>query len=275
MRAEEIEEIEVALLVDAIHKRYGYDFRNYARASLKRRIRDFAAKSNHRSISAMISPLLQDASFGARLIYGLSVTVSEMFRDPGFFATLRQQIIPYLKTYPFVRIWHAGCSTGEEVYSLAIVLHEEGIYERATIFATDFNEIALDKARQGIYPLENMKEYTVNYQRCGGTGSFTRFFRTGYDAAILDAALKKNITFANHNLATDGVFSEMHLIMCRNVLIFFDKTLQNRVLRLFHDSLVHGGLLALGTKESVQFTQVADAFKALSSKWKIYQKTSP
>jgi chemotaxis protein methyltransferase CheR len=274
MHAEEIEEIEMALLVDAIHKRYGYDFRNYSQASLKRRIRSFASQSNHSSISAMIASLLHDASFGAKLIYGLSVTVSEMFRDPEFFRTLREQVIPYLKTYPFVRIWHAGCATGEEVYSLAVVLKEEDFYDRTTIFATDFNEQALDKARQGIYPLEPMKEYTQNYQRSGGTETFSKYYRTGYDAAILDTGLKKNITFANHNLVSDGVFSEVHLVLCRNVLIYFDKTLQNRVLGLFHDSLVHGGVLALGSKETLQFSQVADAFKPMSGKWKIYQKTT-
>jgi chemotaxis protein methyltransferase CheR len=272
MRAEEIETIEVALLVDAIHQRYGYDFRNYTKASLKRRIRSFADTAGYPTISAMIPALLHDASFCARLIYGLSVTVSEMFRDPEFFITLRRQVLPYLKTYPFVRIWHAGCATGEEVYSLAIVLREEGFYDRSTIFATDFNDLALDKARQGIYPLEKMKEFTANYQHAGGTGTFAQYYRAGYDAAILDAALKKNITFANHNLVTDGVFSEVHLVLCRNVLIYFDKILQSRVLTLFHDSLVHGGVLALGSKETIQFTRVADLFKALNSKWKIYQK---
>ena len=275
MRPEEIEDIEVAMLLDALQKRYGYDFRNYARASLKRRIRNFAGISNHPTISAMISPLLHDESFGAELIQGLSVTLSEMFRDPEFFRALRRQVIPYLKTYPFIRIWHAGCSTGEEVYSLAILLKEEGFYDRTTIFATDYNDQALAMAREGIYALDKMKEYTVNYQRGGGTGSFAQYYRAGYDAAILNPALKKNITFANHHLVTDGVFSEVHLVICRNVLIYFNKTLQDRVLQLFHDSLVHGGILALGSKESLQFTQVADAFKVLSSKWKIYQKTSP
>ena len=271
----DIEDIQIALLVEAIHKRYGYDFRNYARASLKRRIRDFARTSNYEDISAMIPTLLHDPSFGARLIFALSVTVSEMFRDPEFFRFLREQVIPYLKTYPFVRIWHAGCSTGEEVYSLAMVLQEEAFYHRATIFATDLNELALEKAREGIYPLERIKEYTTNYQRSGGTGSFTQYYRTGYDAAILDAGLKKNITFASHDLVTDGVFSEVHLILCRNVLIYFDKTLQDRVLRLFHESLTHGGVLALGSKESIRFAPVADFFKPLSDKWRIYQKTSP
>lgn len=275
MHQDEFEDIQIALLVEAIHRRYGYDFRNYAQASLKRRIRNFAETSNYETISAMIPPLLHDASFGARLIFALSVTVSEMFRDPEFFKLLRKQVIPFLKTYPFVRIWHAGCSTGEEVYSLAMVLHEEDFYDRATIFATDFNDQALEKAREGIYPLEKMKEYTANYQRSGGTGSFAQYYRTGYGAAILDAALKKNITFANHNLVTDGVFSEVQLVLCRNVLIYFDKTLQDRVLRLFHESLAYGGVLALGSKESIQFSQVADFFKTLSHKWKIYQKTSP
>lgn len=274
MHADELEEIQIALLVDAIHKRYGYDFRNYAPASLKRRIRDFTRASGHDTISEMIPPLLRDAAFGAKLIFALSVTVSEMFRDPAFFGFLRKDVIPHLKTYPFVRIWHAGCSTGEEVYSLAIVLQEEGFYDRATIFATDFNELALDKAREGIYPLEKMKAYTSNYQRSGGTESFTRYYRTGYEAAIMDAGLKKNITFANHNLVTDSVFSEMHLIVCRNVLIYFDRTLQDRVLQLFHDSLAHGGVLALGSKESLRFSRVADFYKELSGKWKIFQKKS-
>jgi chemotaxis protein methyltransferase CheR len=274
MHTEEIEEIEITLLVDALFERYGYDFRNYARASLKRRIRNFAGKSKFASISAMIPVLLRDESFGAQLIHGLSVALSEMFRDPEFFRTLREQVIPYLKTYPYAKIWHAGCATGEEVYSLAIVLQEEGFYDRTTIFATDFNGAALETARQGIYPLEKMQEYTANYLSSGGSGVFSRYFRTGYDAAILDPALKKNITFANHHLATDSVFSEVHLVVCRNVLIYFDKNLQDRVLRLFHESLVHGGVLALGSKESLQFTQVVDDFKVLSSKWKIYQKTS-
>jgi chemotaxis protein methyltransferase CheR len=275
MRAEEIEEIEVAELLDAIYRRYGYDFRNYAPASLKRRIRSLAAMSDYPTISAMIAPLLHDPTFGAKVIFGLSVTVSDMFRDPEFFRTLRQQVIPYLKTYPFVRAWIAGCATGEEVYSLAIVLQEEDFYDRTTIFATDFNDLALDKAREGIYPLEKMKEYTQNYQRAGGTGTFAQYYRTGYDASILDARLKRNITFANHNLVSDGVFSEVHLVLCRNVLIYFDKKLQNRVLRLFNDSLVYGGVLALGSKESIQFSQVADLYKELSAKWKIYQKTAP
>ena len=274
MRKEELEDIEVALFLDAVYKCYGHDFRNYSRVSIKRRLRNILSKTQYTTISGMISQLLYDESFFETLIYELSITVTEMFRDPEFFKTLREQVIPYLKTHPFVKIWHAGCATGEEVYSLAIVLKEEGFYDRATIFATDFNDVALNKAREGIYPLEKLKDYTANYQHAGGTASFAQYYHTGYDAAILDPSLRKNIAFANHNLVTDGVFSEVHLIVCRNVLIYFDKTLQNRVLKLFRDSLAHGGILALGSKEALQFSEIANDFKTLSDKWKIFQKTS-
>ncbi len=274
MRKEKIEEIEIELFLDAIYKRYGHDFRNYSRASIRRRIQNILGKEKYSTISQIISPLLYDESLFERIIYDLSITVSEMFRDPQFFKTLREQVIPYLKTHPFIKIWHAGCATGEEVYSLAIVLKEEGFYERSTIFATDFNDVALSKAKEGIYPLDTMKEFTLNYQRSGGTGSFSQYYRAGYDAAILEPSLRKNIAFANHNLVTDGVFSEVHFIMCRNVLIYFDKTLQNKVLKLFRDSLALGGILALGSKEALQFSEVAHDFKTLSEKWKIYQKTN-
>ncbi len=275
MRREEVEDIEVTLFLDAVYRRYGHDFRSYSRSSIKRRIRSLLAATDSKTISEMISLLLHDESFFATVVYTLSVTVTDMFRDPEFFKTLRERIIPYLKTYPYVKIWHAGCATGEEVYSLAIVLKEEGFYDRTTIFATDFNDIALARAREGIYPLEKIKEYTGNYQRSGGTGSFGQYYHAGYDAAILDPSLKKHIAFANHNLVTDGVFSEVHLIVCRNVLIYFDKALQNRVLTLFHDSLARGGILALGSKESLKFSEIAGAFKALSEAWKIYQKIGP
>jgi len=273
MRKEEIEDIEIQLLLDAIYKRYGHDFRNYARASIKRRIRNILGKENYSAISQIIAPVLYDESLFQKVIYDLSITVSEMFRDPEFFKALREQVVPYLKTHPFIKIWHAGCATGEEVYSLAIVLKEEAFYDRSTIFATDFNDVALGRAKDGIYPLERMKEFTANYQRSGGTGSFSQYYTAGYDAAILEPSLRKNIAFANHNLVTDGVFSEVHFILCRNVLIYFDKTLQNRVLNLFRDSLAYGGVLALGSKETLQFTEAARDFKTLSQKWKIYQKT--
>jgi len=273
MRKEEIEDIEVGLFLDAVYRRYGHDFRHYSRASIKRRIKNLAAGTNHGSISEMIGRLLYDESFFSMIVHGLSITVSEMFRDPEFYKTLRKLVIPYLKTYPFVKIWHAGCASGEEAYSLAIVLKEEGFYDRSTIFATDFNDVALSNAGDGIYPVDKMRDYTANYQQSGGTASFAQYYHAGYEAAILEPSLKKNITFANHNLVTDGVFSEMHLIVCRNVLIYFDRTLQNRVLRLFSDSLIHGGILALGSKESLQFSEMALHFKPLSERWKIFQKT--
>jgi len=274
MRKEDLEDIEVALVLDAIHKRYGHDFRNYSRVSVKRRLRSALAKTKYSKISEMIYPLLHDELFFETLLYDLSITVTEMFRDPEFFKALREQVIPLLKTHPFIRIWHAGCATGEEVYSLAILLKEEGFYERATIFATDFNDVALARAKEGIYPIDRMKDYTANYQRSGGTGSFSQYYTTGYDSAILEPSLGKNIAFANHNLVTDGIFSEVHLILCRNVLIYFNKALQNRVLKLFRDSLAHGGVLALGSKEGLHFSEVNDDFKSLSPRWKIFKKTS-
>lgn len=272
MNKTEVEEIEIDLLLEALFRRYGYDFRHYAKASITRRIRHLLEKSGHSRTSEMIPELLYDKSFFEKIVYDFSITVTEMFRDPGFYRAIREKVIPYLKTYPFIKIWHAGCATGEEVYSIAIVLKEEGLYDRATIFATDFNNAALAKGKEGIYSLENIKQYTLNYQDAGGTSSFSEYYHAQYDSVIMDQSLKKNITFANHNLVTDNTFSEMHLILCRNVLIYFNKTLQDRVLRLFHDSLIHGGFLCLGTKESIQFADVAEAYERTDKKHKIYQK---
>ena len=272
MGKEELEYTEVTLLLEAIYRHYGYDFRNYSKASVTRRVRGVLAKTSYRTVSELISPVLHDETFFETVLHALSITVSEMFRDPPFFKVLREEIIPYLKTHPFVRIWHAGCATGEEVYSLAIVLREAGFADRATIFATDFNDTALSRAKEGIYPLATIKDYTANYQLAGGTGSFAQYYHADYDAAVLDPSLRENIIFANHNLVTDGVFSEVHLVMCRNVLIYFDKTLQGKVIKLFRDSLVHGGILALGSKEALRFSKAAGDFKVLNDKWKIYQK---
>lgn len=272
MNKTEVEEIEIDLLLEALFRRYGYDFRHYAKASITRRIRHLLEKSGRSRISEMIPELLYDKSFFEKIVYDFSITVTEMFRDPGFYRAIREKVIPYLKTYPFIKIWHAGCATGEEVYSIAIVLKEEGLYDRATIFATDFNNAALAKGKEGIYSLENIKQYTLNYQDAGGTSSFSEYYHAQYDSVIMDQSLKKNITFANHNLVTDNTFSEMHLILCRNVLIYFNKTLQDRVLRLFHDSLIHGGFLCLGTKESRRFSDVTGDYKRIDNKQKIYQK---
>ncbi|MBN1659503.1 MAG: protein-glutamate O-methyltransferase CheR [Anaerolineae bacterium] len=272
MKEQEIDRIEIDLFLEAIFRRYGYDFRHYARASVRRRIHHLLAKTEYSRVSELIPRLLYDQDFSRSLIYEFSITVTDMFRDPGFYRAVREKVVPYLKTYPFIKIWHAGCATGEEVYSMAIVLQEEGLYERATIFATDFNDGALNRAREGIYSLQEMRQYAENYRQAGGTQSFADYYHAQYGSAIMSQSLKRNITFANHNLVTDGVFSEMHLIVCRNVLIYFDKTLQNRVLKLFADSLSYGGFLCLGNKETVQFSEAQDLFQDVDDREKIYQK---
>jgi chemotaxis protein methyltransferase CheR len=271
-KPEDIEKIELHLFLEALCQRYGYDFRNYAQASVKRRVRHLLAKSGYTRISEMLPRLLYDETFAQSAIYDFSISVTEMFRDPDFYRSLRKNVVPYLKTYPFIKVWHAGCATGEEVYSLAIVLQEEGLYDRATIFATDFNEMVLEKAREGIYPLKDIRQYTTNYQKAGGERPFADYYHAQYESAIMNQSLKRNITFASHNLVTDGVFGEMHLIFCRNVLIYFDKTLQNRVLKLFADSLNHGSFLCLGSKETLEFSEVINNFKSVDERAKIYQK---
>lgn len=269
---EDIERVEIELFLAAIYQRYGYDFRQYARATVRRRLRHLLAKTGYTRISELFPRLLYDEAFAQAVIFDFSITVTEMFRDPLFYRAVRAQIVPYLKTYPFIKVWVAGCATGEEVYSVAILLQEEGLYDRATIFATDFNELALGKAQEGIYPLKALRQYTANYQQAGGRASFADYYHAQYESAIMNQALKAHIMFANHNLVTDGVFSEMHLIFCRNVLIYFDKSLQNRVLALLADSLLHGGFLCLGTKETLQFSDVAGHFKAMDAEQRIYQK---
>lgn len=272
MKTTENENIEIKLLLEAIYQKYGYDFRNYAKASLKRQILNRLSRSGLKSISEMQNKLLNDCSFLETLIVDFSIHVTEMFRDPPFYKALREKGISYLKTYPFIGIWHAGCSTGEEVYSMSILLEEEGLYERSQIYATDYNDILLKKAKTGIFPIHNLKKYTSNYQKAGGTESFSDYYTADSNYVVMDKSLKKKIVFANHNLVTDGVFREMNLILCRNVLIYFDKTLQNRVIRLFRDSLCHHGFLCLGSKESLRFTEYEDDFEEISGTEKIYQK---
>lgn len=272
MNKKELENIEIYLLLEAIYNRYGYDFRQYTRASLKRRITTFLQKKRLQKISDMIPILLHNEEFFNQLIYHFSITVTEMFRDPFFYRSVRNKIIPYLKTYPFVKIWIAGCATGEEVYSLAIMLKEEGLYERCTIFATDFNDAALLKAKEGIYSLKDMKTFTTNYLQTEGKDAFSQYYYAQYESAIMDTSLKERITFANHNLVTDNVFGEMHLIFCRNVLIYFDRSLQNRVLRLFSNSLTRNGFLCLGTKETINFSNIAYEFDIIDDIAKTYQK---
>lgn len=268
----EVEELEIDLLLEAIRRRYGYDFRDYARASLHRKVRQIASAAGASRISDLIPSLLHDPELFGRVVGGFATPVTEMFRNPPFFRYLRESVVPYLKTWPFVRIWVAGCATGEEVYSLAILLREEGIYERCTLFATDFVDSVLRSAREGVFPLRSMKTNIANYLQSGGRGAFSDYYRADYDAVVMDAALRKNITFANHNLVTDGVFSEVHLILCRNVLIYFNSALQNRVLALFHESLLHGGFLALGSSESIPRLSFGEKFQELEPMWKVYRK---
>jgi len=272
MKPSEIEHIEVELLLEAVYQRYGYDFRSYARASIDRRVRQFMSGKNVRLISELIPRVLYDEALFSELAQYFSIAVTEMFRDPFVYRALREKVVPLLKTYPFVKVWHAGCATGEEVYSLAILLKEEGLFDRVTIFGTDFNDHALEQARQGIYPAERIKDFTRNYQEAGGKGSFSEYYHARYESAAVDASLKERITFANHNLATDAAFGEMHLVFCRNVLIYFNPELQNRALRLFDESLVRGGFLCLGTKEDIQFTEVAGGYDAVDSAARIYRK---
>ncbi|MFZ6031300.1 MAG: CheR family methyltransferase [Chloroflexota bacterium] len=271
---EDIEQIELNLFLEAIYQRYGYDFRNYAQASVRRRVRHLMTKTGYKAIGEMITPVLRDDEFARKVIFEFSIAVTEMFRDPDFYQAVREKVIPYLRTYPFIKVWHAGCATGEEVYSTAILLQEEGLYDRATIFATDFNDDVLEKAREGVYSLKDMRQYTQNYQRAGGKRTFSDYYHAQYELAIMDQSLKRNITFANHNLVTDGVFGEMHLIFCRNVLIYFERPLQNRVLHLFANSLGLGSFLCLGSKETIEFSDVTHVFKVVDERQKIYQKRS-
>lgn len=272
MEPDEIEKIELELFLEAIYRRYGYDFRHYARASARRRARHILAQSGREHLSELIPLLLQDEAFAQKAIYDFSITVTEMFRDPDFYRAVRQTVAPYLQTYPFVKIWVAGCATGQEVYSLAILLKEAGLYERTTIYATDFNETALKKAAEGIYPLKEVQQYTGNYQKSGGQRSFADYYHAEYNSAIMDASLKANITFAHHNLVTDSVFSEAQVIFCRNVLIYFDRSLQNWVLNTLANSLSRGGFLCLGAKETLEFSAVSSQFKPISLEERIYQK---
>ncbi len=268
----ENEHIELQLLLEAIHLKYGYDFRDYSRASVKRRILHRLTLSGAKNLSEMQHQILYDTEFFERLLLDLSINVTEMFRDSSFYRAIRKEVIPILKTYPFIKIWHAGCATGEEAYSMAILLKEEGLYKRAQIYATDFNDVVLQKAKEGIYSVENVKEYTLNYQKAGGKSSFVDYYTAKHDSIIMNRSLKENIVFANHNLETDGVFGEMNLVMCRNVLIYFNRELQNRVIKLFYDSLCRHGILCLGSKENIRFSAYCDHFEDVMHDEKIYRK---
>ncbi|MBD0334052.1 MAG: protein-glutamate O-methyltransferase CheR [Cyanobacteria bacterium Co-bin13] len=266
------EDIEVRLLVDRVYQLYGYDFRNYAAASLKRRIRNFLRMEGLASIAELQRCVLQDRACVERLLLGLTVNTTAMFRDPSFYVAFREQVVPILRTYPFIRIWHAGCSTGQEVYSMAILLQETGIYHRCRIYATDTNEQVLQTARNGIYPQSQMQEYTQLYLKAGGSRSFSEYYTASHGSAILRPALRQHVVFGLHNLVTDGSFNEFNVILCRNVLIYFNQTLQNQVHKLFYSSLCKFGILGLGKQETLRFTAYEHQYEPLVRIEKLYRR---
>ena len=267
-----LEEVEVELLLEGVFRHYGYDFRDYAAASIRRRLRHLLVAERLASVSELSEKVLHDPAWLDRLLAAFSINVSAMFRDPSFYAAFREKLVPILRTYPFVRIWHAGCSTGEEVYSTAILLHEAGLYDRCRIYATDINEAVLRKARNGIFPLTAMKAYTANYIQAGGTRAFSEYYTAEYDSAIFRPRLKHNLVFAQHNLAMDTSFNELHLIVCRNVMIYFNRTLQSRVVDLFSSSLVRLGFLCLGKKESLKGMPGEAAYDVVDADERIYRR---
>lgn len=262
---ETLQAIEVRLLLEALYLRYQHDFRAYAPASLGRRLTLGMQQLGFNTLAALQHAVLRDPVLLNTLLQYLTVQVSEMFRDPAHFLHLRHAIVPELRTYPSLKVWVAGCSHGEEVWSLAILLHEEGLLDRTLIYATDIHPQALQTAEAGIFPLERLASYSRNYQAAGGRGSLSDYYTGGYDGVIFDRSLKRHMVFADHSLATDSVFSEVHLVSCCNVLIYFNRTLQDRAVGLFQEALVRRGFLGLGTRESVQFGAHASAFEALAS----------
>ena len=268
------ERIEIDLLLEAIRRRYGYDFRGYALASLRLRLWHRAYGEGLLTLSGLQERVLHDPTCMDRLLRDLSINVTEMFRDPSFYRALRERVFPLLRTHPFIRVWNAGCSTGEEIYSLAIAMHEEGLLERTRIYATDINDAALERARTGTFALERMQRYTENYQRAGGNDAFSSYYTVSGDSARFNPALSGGMVFAQHNLVTDGSFNEFQLIVCRNVLIYFGPKLQEEVLGLFGASMTRFGILALGRKESIRHSPHADEYEPLVESEKIFRRRS-
>ena len=272
MARDALEDLELRLLLEGIYQRYGYDFREYARSSIRRRVWRRVAEENLASVSGLQERVLHDPACMDRLLLDLSVSVTSMFRDPTFFRALRQKVVPLLRTYPFVRVWNAGCSSGEETLSLSILLREEGLGDRVRIYATDINGEMLERSRRGVLPLERMRDYTQNYISSGGKAAFSDYYKTVGDSARFDPELLDPLVFAQHNLVSDADFNEFHLIVCRNVMIYFDRSLQDKVIGLMHRSLIRFGVLALGQKESLRFTTHAGDFEELDPKEKIYRR---
>jgi chemotaxis protein methyltransferase CheR len=269
---DDLEEVELSLLLEGVYRTYGFDFREYAPASLRRRVWRRVYAEGLTTISALQDRLLHNRGCMERLLLDLSINVTAMFRDPAFYVAFREKVVPLLRTYPFTRIWIAGCSTGEEVYSLAILLQEEELYSRTRIYATDINEAVLEQARSGVFPLEKMKEYTQNYIKAGGGRAFSEYYLAKYDGAQFQRSLTENVVFAQHNLVSDHSFNEFNVIVCRNVMIYFDRTLQDRVHRLFYDSLMTFGVLGLGRKETIKFSPHESAYEELDGNEKLYRK---
>ena len=267
---EPVEDIEIQLLLEALFRRYHYDFRHYARASIKRRLRQARTQMGFANISAMQDALLHDQKVATRLLDFLTVQVSEMFRDPLYFRAIREKVIPHLRTYPSLKIWIAGCSHGEELYSFAILLHEEGLLDRTLLYATDINPAALEAAKSGIYPLDRIAAFTENHQQSGGKSSLSDYYTTAYGRAAFDKSLRARVVFSDHSLVTDAVFAECQFVSCRNVMIYFDRPLQDRAVGLFKDSLSRRGFLGLGSKETLRFSAHAHAFGEFMREEKIY-----
>ena len=271
-RGEDVEDVEIDLLLEGVYRRYGFDFRQYARGSVRRRLVRRLEGEGLTTFSALQERVLHDPSAMQRLLLDLSINVTAMFRDPTFYLKFRAKVVPLLRPYPYIRIWNAGCSTGEEVYSLAILLREEGLYDRARIYATDMNESVLDIARTGVFSLRRMRDYTENYIAAGGTSAFSEYYEAEGVGARFDPDLARNVVFAQHNLVSDRSFNEFHVIFCRNVMIYFDRTLQDHVHDLFYESLVRFGILALGHKESIRFTSHQESYEELNATEKLYRK---
>jgi chemotaxis protein methyltransferase CheR len=268
----EVRDIEISLLLEAIFRRYGYDFRDYARASVTRRMEQFMQDNNNIPLLEATSRLLHDRNYFHRIVPYFSVSVTSLFRDPSFYVGLRDKVIPLLRTWPNFKVWHAGCATGEEVYSMAILLQEQGLLERAQLYATDISQAALDTAKSGIYSLDTLRKGSANYHQALGGSSLSDYYHVRYNAAAMSAELRRRITFAQHNLVTDKAFGEMQLVVCRNVLIYFNDELQNRVLELLWESLEFGGLLCLGDKETLTFSPMASRFQVVDERNRIYKK---
>jgi len=266
------EDIELRLLLEAINEKYQYDFRGYSIASIKRRLALAKERFGCRSFSMLQDKVLHEPATLPELLDLLTVRVSEMFRDPSYFRTLRERVIPHLKTYPSLKVWVAGCGAGEELYSLAILFREEGLERRTMFYGTDINTAALKKAEAGVYELDRIASFTRNYRRSGSRSSLSNYYTAAYGAAVFDKTLRSRAVFSDHSLVSDSVFAEAHLVSCRNVLIYFDRELQDRAIGLFKDSLVRKGFLGLGAKESLRLSRYIGGFTEFAGEERIYQK---